>query len=399
MSIHIIERLSRIWFTLGMLAVGLTIVATAIVLNHPDFGGDSREVDFVSIWAAAKLALAGDATSAYDSATLRQEMGDIVDFGGGYLLWLYPAGFHLIISPLGVLPFSVAYALVMVAGLFCLDRSHRHLSGALPGNLNLLLAAPVTLYTTLTGQPAIFFASAFAAGLGSLARNDQRGAGLWLGLLAMKPSLVPVVFVALAVGRRWQAIFWAAASSITLGIVATLVFGVEHWHAFFESLETLATAVIQNEKPTERMISSYAFLRTVGLEHQTAFLLYWWITAFILISVAMAFGRNRSTQLATKLALLGFAIPLITPYSQYYELMFAMTGLFFLARGDRGLRTSGRILAVALWLVPIPGLVFYQATPLAIMAPPLLLAAVSICLFRILRHAHGGPQGETNLVR
>jgi hypothetical protein len=367
-----IERLSRIWVSAAIVVTLLSVLATAVLLNHPDYAADAREVDFAAIWAAARLALAGEAVAAFDPAALRQAMGDVVDAGGGFLLWLYPAGFHLVVAPLGALPFSVGYALGIVLGIAALVISHRGLAAGVPGELNLVLAAPVTLYALMTGHPAVLFASAMALGLRALEAGAPRAAGLWLGVVAMKPSLIPAVIAALVAGRSWSVLGWAAISAGVLSAAGTLVFGTAHWEAFLAGLEQLRALVAADRMPVERMVSPFAFLRTIGLHNGAALAGHAVVAAAILAVVAVVWSR-RAGATDARLAVLAFAVPLVTPYSHYYEMLFVLTGLLFLARARVRMGNARRLLAILIWIVPIPGLVLIETLPLALLAPPLLL--------------------------
>src|SRR3984957_11640093 len=74
--------------------------------------GSGMESDFVNVWAAGKLALAGHAAAAYDWPThkLMEEtaVGHAFD---GYFGWHYPPTFLFVAAVLSLLPYAGAYAL------------------------------------------------------------------------------------------------------------------------------------------------------------------------------------------------------------------------------------------------------------------------------------------------
>jgi hypothetical protein len=100
--------------------------ATAVVwlaLSPNLIGPDGKPVgtDFMDVWAAGKLALAGHPADAYDYArhfeiqphALPWREGDAVPFFG----WHYPPMFLLIAAGLAIMPYGVALAAWMAISL------------------------------------------------------------------------------------------------------------------------------------------------------------------------------------------------------------------------------------------------------------------------------------------
>ena len=111
----IIERVSFILFIIFVLQIlgYLAVVAFDFNFMHPE--RSAFHVDFVAFWAAAKLAAAGQAVSAFDQQTLfaAQSLLPEDDIFND-LFWLYPPGFHLLLIPLGYLGFSLAFTIFTV---------------------------------------------------------------------------------------------------------------------------------------------------------------------------------------------------------------------------------------------------------------------------------------------
>jgi len=158
--------------------------------------------DFVSFYAAGKLALAGTPALAYDQAAhlLAEQQATVP--GAIYQYFFYPPVYLLLCAPLALLPYYVAYA-VFEAGtlaLFALVmRAVLRERGY--GWLAPRLAFPAVWWTLGQGQNA--FLTAALLGLFTLLIDTQPvRAGILLGALCYKPHLG---LLALLAGRRWAA--------------------------------------------------------------------------------------------------------------------------------------------------------------------------------------------------
>src|SRR6185312_4722824 len=73
-------------------------------------------MDFVGVWVPAHLAALGHASAIHDhslAATLQQTLSGRSD---EYIPWVYPPTFLLLILPLGVLPYWVAFVVYIAVG-------------------------------------------------------------------------------------------------------------------------------------------------------------------------------------------------------------------------------------------------------------------------------------------
>ena len=57
-------------------------------------------------------------------------------------------------------------------------------------------------------------------------RGDAKAAGLWLGLLLLKPQSVILLVFGLAISGKWRVIAWTAVSGIALGFASVLLVGM-----------------------------------------------------------------------------------------------------------------------------------------------------------------------------
>ena len=107
----LVRRLGRVLFVALILALPVYLAAIAWELNTGRTGGAALPIDFVAFWAAAKLAVAGEAAAAFDPPALIAALSLAPDAAGATYAWYYPPGFHLLIAPLGLLGFSPAFAI------------------------------------------------------------------------------------------------------------------------------------------------------------------------------------------------------------------------------------------------------------------------------------------------
>ncbi len=382
--VSLIDRLSRVWLVLAGFYVLAWVAVTVYLLNET--GADTREIDLAAFWAEARMALDGQAVAAFDRSELSPYMGQILDFGGGYLSWRYPAPLHLILAPIGVLPFTAAYVFVVAVSWVAIAMVLSKDADALPGGLNLVLGAPVVLFTLTTGQISVLLAAILAAGLNSLARGRHVQAGLWLGIISLKPSLLPIVIVAVLFSREWIVLIWAGLCSVALAVAGTLVFGLEHWQAFFASLPELRQELSSGSMPVDRMVSPFAFFRTVGLSQYAAEALH--LTFALGLAGGTALVWARQSDFRVKFAVLCLAIPMATPYAHYYEMVFALLAIVFLAQIWTPLNWRCGLLLAALWIGPLPGLMFWKDIPLAFYAPPFMIVAFAVSVVEALRGTH-----------
>ena len=104
-----IRRFALIAAVMMTVAFVATTVKMVIDINAPDFDGQAKLIDFTAFWGAVKLAVAGEAASAFDPNVLRAALTLPSDQPPGNMLWLYPPAWYIVITPLGLLPFSTAY--------------------------------------------------------------------------------------------------------------------------------------------------------------------------------------------------------------------------------------------------------------------------------------------------
>lgn len=289
--------------------------------------------DFVVFWPAAKAILDGNMVSLYIGDGMHDAMLHYRPEGAlERLTWQYPPHAGLIFSPIGLLPFPVAYLTWFALGVAALAGSLTVAKVDYRAIVVLMLTSPVFL-ALITGQIALFMTSLMLLAV-FWAKSRPILAGLAAGLLTLKPQLgifLPLVFIA---GGHWRAFASAAVISLTLWLGSAALLGIDVWVAFFERLGLVSDLVSEGVMPYSKMLNVYAASNLALLPEVVAS----GITVLAALAAACAvFWTSRKTDDPRwRYAVLATVTLLVTPYSWYYELALILPAVWFvLERGYR----------------------------------------------------------------
>lgn len=299
-------------------------------------GGGGLPTDFVDVWAAGKLALAGHAASAYDWPTHKlAEEAAVGHSFPGYFGWHYPPTFFFAATGLALLPYTVAYAAWVFGTFPAYAAAIRAIIGDRVGYL-FALAFPAVLSNFLVGQNG-FLSTALIGGTLFLVERRPVMAGVLLGLLTYKPHLGLLFPIALIAGGHWRAFLAAAITAALMAAAALFIFGLDSWQAFFASIgHTSEVFLSEGKADLSKLQTAFGLVRTLGGSEPLAW------TVQVLVAVAAAAGIaglwRSNAALEIKAAALGAATMLATPYLYTYDLVVMAVPLAFLIRlgGRRG---------------------------------------------------------------
>ncbi|MEM8699172.1 MAG: glycosyltransferase family 87 protein, partial [Pseudomonadota bacterium] len=294
--------------------------------------------------------------------------------------WFYPATWHMAVIPFAAAPFSAAWGGFILLSLGLLVAAAR---GITRSYWPLAVVCPAVLLTTMLGNNAILFAACLAFGLDALMRRARAGSapGLLIAVLTMKPSLGLTIPLALAAGGHWRAFVWAAGSAVLLAAIATAVFGIAHWQAFFAALATAMDRVTETSLEAPRMISWYALAHYMGFG-SVALPLHLALLAGMTFLLTLLWRRGAAAG-DWRAAALMIAVALTSPHAFHYEMVYALAGMAFALRAGIG-RGGGTVLA-CLWLSPMPLLLPFETAPVIVLACPAATLAFLYCTFRGMR--------------
>lgn len=381
---------ARAWRNV-LLAVSAIAALAWIALGRDglDLTGKPLGTDFLSFYAASKLALAGHPAGAYDVA-IHGSAETRVFAGLDYAAFFYPPLFLLICAPLATLPYVGALAAWLTATGAAFAASLRSWLDRRIGWAT-VAAFPAVLMNAGHGQNAFLSAALLGAGA---ARLDRRPilAGVAFGLVAFKPHLGLVLPIALMARGRWKT--FAAAGVTVAGFAAASLaaFGVETWRGFLAGSALARATLEQGLVDPAKMASAFAATRVLGGPAPLAYA----VQAALALAVAAALvaALRRRPGAPAEGALILLASLLTSPFLLDYDLAILAFPLAWLAGQGlaSGFRAWEKIALLAGFVLPL------VARPLAMHAHLPVAPAVLAALFTLaLRRAI--PQEESAATR
>ena len=333
---------------------------------------EQKAADFLSYWAAARLAVEGTPGLAYDIAVHRALELSIGD-PRGMLPFPYPPPFLLVLIPFGLIAYPPAFAawVAITVALYLIASR-----GVAP--LAYRLAHPQALANALIGQNGFLTSAIFIAGTRALERQPLLG-GAILGLLVIKPQLALLLPVALLAGREWRAVAGAAASSIAVLLLALLTLGIEAYGGFFRILPLYARGMATSSWPWNELASVFAFARHLGVPQQPALVIH----AIVALGATALVWRAWSRKSERRVPVLAAAVLLVPPYMFTYDALLLIVPMGWLIVRER----APLVIAAAftLCLLPIVTYVGFYPGP-----NPIPIAAL-LCLWAL----HSEPSRQS----
>lgn len=373
-------------YSLILLGVSAAGFLGWIALSHGliDRAGKPLGTDFMSFYAAGKLALSGRAAEAWSPAAHHAAENAIFSRDLGYWAFFYPPAYLLVCAPLALAPYGAALLLWLgatAAAMLVLVR--RWLRGLADAPVWLpLLAFPALWIDLGNGQNAALTTAIFAGGALLLPKRPWL-AGAVFGLLIIKPQLGLALPVLLAASGRWRTFAVAGLSAAALSLAALPLVGAEGYLAFLRNAPLARATLEQGLVPPSAMVSVFAAVRTLGGGAALAYAAQGACALTVLGLAALIVRRHRPDP-AAFCALLAAASLLISPFLLDYDLLLAAVPLGWLAlQGVRhGFRPWEKLLLLCAALTPL------LARPLAAhlhlpVAPVALLALFALIARRI----------------
>jgi hypothetical protein len=350
----------------------ISIVWVLAAKQHIDLKGKPLGYDFITFWAASHLALAGHAADAYNISRIFAAEKLAVPASNSVFVWYYPPSFFLLVAPLALLPYFTAYwvfVLATLAGYVAVFR--RVLRGS---TAMWCLAAFSGVWMNLFhGQNAFLTAPLAAAGILCLKRRPAL-AGVFIGLLAVKPHLALLFPVALVAIGAWRAIVTAAITAVAFTAAGTAMLGTATLKACLGSFKFARFFLETGALPWAKMPTVFAFLRLLGAPVAVAYV----FGGIVALGATFAVWRvwRRCANWELRGASLMTATFLISPYLFDYDLAWLAFPIAWLAIDGlrRGWLPAEREILIAVWWLPLVMAPIAEATHLQ--TGPIVLAAL-----------------------
>jgi Glycosyltransferase family 87 len=287
--------------------------------------------DFVSFYAAGRLADAGSPALAYDRAAHRAAEERATGPGINYEYFNYPPVYILPFTVLARLPYLVAFVLFEAATLalylFVGARILGERSGAA---LCALGAVPIVFWNVGLGQNGFLTAALFGAATLIIDRRPV-AAGLLFGALCYKPQFGLLLPLALAAAGEWRAFAAAAAAVAALVLLSLALFGVATWQAFLGTAAASHALYESGQILFGGMANTFGAARLVGLGVTLAYALQALVS--LAAAGAVVIVWRRPLPLPTRAAVLASAALVAAPLSLLYDLLLGVVAAAWLVRG------------------------------------------------------------------
>lgn len=304
-------RQSR-WFALPAL-IGAAIILAIGVLVAVTQLREPYQSDFLSYWAAARLALNGTAAAAYDIDLHRAVQATAVDMNGD-MPFPYPPFVLMLLMPLGLMLYVPGFLLWVGGSAVAFVAAMRRFDAR---TIWLAIGFPPVMINMIIGQNGLVTGALFAGFAVMLARGRPFVAGLLLGCLVIKPHLGLAIPIVLAVAREWRMFAGAAASVLSLLAGGLILFPLDVWSAWLAQAPLYASIVADGLVPWYKMASVYAGLRVIGLPSEIAWALHIAI-AVGAVGVCCMIWRC-DVRAGARAAALAATMMLVSPYLYIYD--------------------------------------------------------------------------------
>ncbi len=308
--------------------------------------------DLTVFWSASHLALAGHAPDAYIVSKLRDAVFVFYPNVKGSFGWFYPPSFYLWILPLGLIPYLPAYFVFVLPTLAFYVLVIRRIIWNREAAWTLVSFSGVWL-NLLRGQNG--FLTAALAGSALLCLKKQPIlAGVFIGLLTIKPHLALVFPVALIAIGAWRTLVAAFFSALFMLISGVAVLGWDTFPAWIHSLD-IARQFTESNGPEYwvHMPTIFAFCRMLGSSIAMAY------TAHALVAIgataAVWWVWRHCAEHSLRAAILTTSTLLISPYVLEYDLTWLALPVAWMSSfsQQRGWIVGEREVFVLAWLLPL----------------------------------------------
>jgi len=362
--------LALIAFWVLILATGLGTPAGRI--TNPD--GVPIQGDYLGVYTAGTFALHGEPLAAYDWERHKAAQHALSNNPEStFFPWPYPPSFLLVAGALALLPYyfsmltwGLTTFAAFAAAVAKITTSRR--------DMILMLATPAPWLNLYIGQNGALTATFVGFGLVLLPSRPIL-AGVFIGLLSIKPHLGLLIPFALLAGGYYLAFASAAATAAALALATTAVFGVAPWLAMPEQLGRV-TEVVRTAQETEKLQSLFGMARCLSapvdwaLGMQAAF-------AVVLAGGVIWLWRRRDVTFDLKAAGLAAAMTLASPYQFVYDLVILTIAQAFLLRHMAATREASPNEARAMLIANLLVFLFaYWHIPLGVVGSAIVMGLI-----------------------
>jgi len=367
-----------------LLALLMAILASEIGFSHNfiDHAGQPLGPDFMSFYAASKLALSHHVAEVWNTSAHEAAQNLTFHKKLGYWAFFYPPPYLVLCLPFGLFSYPVAVILwsvlnaglvVWAARLWLNTMAPDFKCGWLP-----ILAFPAIWMNMANGQNAGIMTSIWLLGAVCFPKRPIIAGLIW-GLLIMKPQLAMALpFFLLASGRYKALLATGLSAALYLGL--SLVWIGPQGLANFIHVSQLASKTLDLGLVSHALMQSlYAALRQWGLTSTLSYLIQGLWDAAI-VGMGMYWARGARANPFALCALMASASLMLSPFILDYDLLLCALPVSWLIYESirSGFRPWEKIIAALIFILPF----ITRATASFVHLPlgPFILLALFICI-------------------
>lgn len=316
-------------FILVLFARDIVRFDHGLVANNAFWGRD-----FINVWSAGRLLIEGRLAILYDLPAYHA--WQVSHFGAiGQHNFSYPPLVLPLMLPFGALPYPLALAAwTLATGALFLHAARPWWREATGLPAWLVLATPAALVNVWAGHYGSLVGALLLYGWRALEQGRARRAGLFFGLLAIKPHLAMLIPLVLLVRREWRAAFTAAATVGALVGFSVLLFPPALWQQYLGATAGLQASMIDAGDNFFRYMSTSLATALIALSVPHGVALACQAVLGLAATAAVAHAA-RACSVRTTALMAATATFLILPYAFNYDLtVVALAAGLLLARSD-----------------------------------------------------------------
>ncbi|HSM08181.1 MAG TPA: glycosyltransferase family 87 protein [Gemmatimonadota bacterium] len=244
--------------------------------------------------------------------------------------WLYPPYLLYPYALASMLPPLVYYGVAVAASIVLTGSSLKLLAAALPSRsfetIALFVVGSAALFATLvTGQHSALLLVGVAGALWALRDDREFTAGLFLGLVGIKPNWALFFIAWLVVTRRWRTLGGMALVGAAM-ILSTLPMGLDAWRAYLVAGpagigDLLDPATGEYSYPAHKLVTFEAFARSTVGSYSPAAGQVAWVMLELLALVACLSVWLRSPDVRDQLVITVLVAVAANLYVEFYDVL------------------------------------------------------------------------------
>ena len=248
-----------------------------------------------------------------------------------HYFWLYPPYMLYPYALAALLPPLAWYGLAVVGVIAATLTSLVLLSRSLPNPPAFESVALATLGSALffatvaTGQHSAVLLLGLAGSVWAMHRERRFQAGLWLGLLGIKPNWAVIVVALLLVTRRWRVLGGMATVGAAM-VASTLPLGLDVWGEYLRWAPHHVAVLLDPglggyDYPAHKLATLEAYSRsTIGVVIPALHPLTWWVLEALILGLCVHTWLRRS-EFTDQLAITVLVMVAANLYVEFYDVL------------------------------------------------------------------------------